>query len=153
MKSSIKLIIFALVFGSITGSAQTVVARETKQYTPLVASSGVEFSNFMNKKAKKFISQNDTDWRIFTAVVDLYNNSTVGFYSLDESVRNDFFASSERITAKLNGMRKSEAKEWAKTVKLTSSVFKFIWDNKANALPVNEEIIVPALNPVAQQSI
>lgn len=152
MKSSIKTIIFALVFGSITGSAQTVTANEAKQYTPLAAGSDVEFSNFMNKKAKKFINQNDADWRIFVAVVDMYNNSTVGFYSLDKSVRDDFFASSDRIAAKLKGMRKSEAKEWAKKVELTTSVFNFIWNSKTTA-PVNEEIVVPALNPVVHQSI
>ncbi len=153
MKSSIKLTIFALVFGSITGSAQTVIAKETKQYTPLVAGSDVEFTNFMNKKAKKFIDQNDADWRTFVSVVNLYNNSTVSFYSLDESVRKEFLVASERIAGKLGDMRKSEAKEWSKKVKVTSSVFNFIWNTKTASQPSQEEIVIPALNQVALQSI
>lgn len=145
MKKQIRTIIIALVFGTITANAQSVMANElvTKN---TVAKSTIELTAFVNKKAKKVSKKNNEDIIKYTKIVNLFNSSTVAFYNLEDSEKKEFLVAAKSLSASLGGMRKSEAKIWSKKINLNQSVFEFIWSSKGLVSNEVEFIEIPLAN-------
>lgn len=141
MKKHFKAIILVLVLG--TFSAQAQASNNTKvSGDKLTATGANEFSTFVNTKARKVSRKNDVDLKKYLEVVNLYHNSPVAFFNLDEASKAEFNEASATLSEKLNGLRKKEAKNWAKSIQLNKSVFQFIWSNR-NTIS-NEVEITPA---------
>jgi hypothetical protein len=141
MKKQIRAIILVLVLGTFSANAQAGVNTKIAG-DKLTASSANEFSTFVNTKARKLSRDNNVDLKKYLEVVSLYHNSPVTFFNLSEAAKAEFNEASTLLSEKLNGLRKKEAKNWAKSVQLNKSVFQFIWSNR-NSLS-NEAEITPA---------
>lgn len=142
MKKQFKAIILALVFGTISANAQGSLSLVGENYS---VNSTNEFSNFVNTKARKVSRKNNEDLKTYVQVVNLYHNSSVSFYNLDEAKKAEFIEASAILSSKLGGMRKSEAKAWAKNIELNQSIFEFIWSSKKAISTDNEIMEVPAV--------
>lgn len=141
MKKSIKTIIFAVVFGvSITGANATTRSEQNPVTSDVLLANGneVRFAEYMNQKASRFINKK-IDWKLFNEIVTLYNTSPSKFMSVDESKKSEFVQVSNQICAKLAKKNSSEAKEWCKKVQTTSEVIKYLWTNKVEEKPLNNE--------------
>lgn len=123
------LTVIALVLG-LNLAVQAEKNVEGNVVTTLTSSEGVKFNSFMNSKAKNFVTKNNTDWKTFTSVVALYNTSISKFMTLSDEEKQNFITASNNINAKLSKMRRKEAKEWLKKLNATSSIYKFVWNNK-----------------------
>ena len=145
MKKQIKTIIIALVFGTITSNAQSVLANGLASKST-VAKSTIELTTFVNKKAKKVSKKNMEELKKYTEIVNLFNSSTVGFYNLKDSDKKEFLVAAKNLSASLGGMRKSEAKTWAKKINLNHSVFEFIWSSSNNISNEVEMVDIPSVN-------
>ncbi len=145
MKKQIKTIIIALVFGTITSNAQSVMANGlvTKN---TVAKSTIELTSFVNKKAKQVSKKNNEDIKKYTEIVNLFNSSTVAFYNLKDSEKKEFLVAAKSLSASLDGMRKSEAKIWSKKINLNQSVFEFIWSSKNLVSKEIEFVEIPSVS-------
>lgn len=147
MKMQIKTIIIALLFGTISSNAQSVMANGlvTKN---TAAKSTIELTEFVNKKAKKVSKKNNEEIKKYSKVVNLFNSSTVAFYNLKDSEKKEFLLAARKLSTSLDGMRKSEAKIWAKKINLNQSVFEFIWSSKSLVPEVVEFVEIPSVNQV-----
>lgn len=142
MKKHFKAIILALVFGTISSSAQ--VGHATKvSGDKLAVNSATEFSTFVNAKARKVSRKNDEDLKKYLDVVNLYHNSSVAFYNLNEAQKAEFMEASATLSQKLSGMSRKEAKAWAQKVELNKSVFEFIWSSKKSISTETEMVELP----------
>lgn len=147
MKMQIKTIIIALLFGTISSNAQSVMANGlvTKN---TAAKSTIELTEFVNKKAKKVSKKNNEEIKKYSKVVNLFNSSTVAFYNLKDSEKKEFLLAARKLSTSLEGMRISEAKIWAKKINLNQSVFEFIWSSKSLVPEVVEFVEIPSVNQV-----
>ncbi|MCP9770799.1 hypothetical protein EGI22_23085 [Lacihabitans sp. LS3-19] len=141
MKKQFRAIILVLALGTFSANAQAGINTKVSG-DKLTASSANEFSTFVNTKARKVSRKNDVDLKKYLEVVNLYHNSPVAFFNLDEANKAEFNNASALLSEKLNGMRKKEAKNWAKSIQLNKSVFQFIWSNRNT--PTNVIEITPA---------
>jgi hypothetical protein len=141
MKKQIRAIILVLVSGTFSANAQAGVNTKISG-DKLTASSANELSTFVNTKARKLSRNNNVDLKKYLEVVSLYHNSPVTFFNLNEATRGEFNEVSALLSEKLNGLRKKEAKKWAKSIQLNNSVFQFIWSNR-NAISNEAEITPP----------
>ena len=141
MKQQIKAIILVLVLGTFSANAQAGVNTNITS-DKLTASSAIDLSTFVNTKARKLSRNNSVDLNKYLEVVRLYHHSPVAFFNLNETAREEFNQASALLSEKLNGLRKKEAKKWAKSIQLNKSVFQFIWSNR-NAISNEAEITPP----------
>ena len=146
MKKQIKTIIIALTLGTITSNAQSVMANGIAAVNT-GSKSTTELTTFVNKKAKKVSKNNNDDIKKYTEIVNLFNSSTVAFYHLKDSDRKEFAVAAKSLSASLEGMRKSEAKIWAKKINLNQSVFEFIWSSKGLVSNEVEFVEIPSASP------
>ncbi|HLO43135.1 MAG TPA: hypothetical protein VK175_02305 [Leadbetterella sp.] len=143
MKKQFKAVILALVFGTISGNAQVGYANNISG-DKLAVNSATEFSTFVNAKARKVSRKNDEDLKKYLEVVNLYHNSSVAFYNLNEAQKAEFMEASATLSEKLNGMSRKEAKAWAQKVELNKSVFEFIWSSKKSISTDAEMVELPS---------
>lgn len=129
MKKQIKAVVLALIFGTFTVNAQNqnAILSVTDR---IVSSSTGEFTSFVNSKAKKVSRRNSEDLKKYVDVVNLYHNSSVAFYNLNEAQKAEFMNASANLSEKLGSMRKSEARNWAQKIQLNKTVFEYIWSTK-----------------------
>jgi len=106
--------------------------------------SATEFSTFVKSKARKVSRKNDEDLKKYLEVVNLYHNSSVAFYNLNEAQKAEFMEASATISQKLNGLSRKEAKAWAQKVQLNKSVFEFIWSSKKSITTDAEMVELPS---------
>lgn len=144
MKKQFKAVILALVFGTVSGSAQVGYANNISG-DRLAVNSSTEFSTFVKSKARKVSRKNDEDLKKYLEVVNLYHNSSVAFYNLNEAQKAEFMEASATLSDKLSGMSRKEAKAWSQKVQLNKSVFEFIWSSKNTISTESEVSEVPAV--------
>lgn len=147
MKKQFKAVILALVFGTVSGSAQVGYANNISG-DRLAINSATEFSTFVKSKARKVSRKNDEDLKKYLEVVNLYHNSSVAFYNLSDAQKAEFMEASATLSQKLNGMSRKEAKAWSQKVQLNKSVFEFIWSSKNTTSTETEMTEVPAVADV-----
>lgn len=143
MKKQFKAVILALVFGTVSGSAQVGYANIISG-DKLAVNNATEFSTFVKSKARKVSRKNDEDLKKYLEVVNLYHTSSVAFYNLNEAQKAEFMEASATISQKLNGLSRKEAKAWAQKVELNKSVFEFIWSSKKSITTDAEMVELPS---------
>ncbi|MBK6979203.1 MAG: hypothetical protein IPH28_20600 [Cytophagaceae bacterium] len=129
MKKQIKAVVLALIFGTFTVNAQNHNSILSVTDRIVTGNTG-EFTSYVNSKAKKVSRRNSEDLKKYVEVVNLYHNSSVAFYNLNEAQKAEFMNASANLSEKLGSMRKSEARNWAQKIQLNKTVFDFIWSSK-----------------------
>lgn len=122
--------ILALVINGVsyTANAKEKGLEGLSQYT--VAEATNDFNAYMATKARRFSKKHDEALGMFKKVTDMFEASNGKFQNLNEVEKAKFRNSVELITDKLSSMRGEEPKMWLKKVKLSASIYEFVWSSK-----------------------
>jgi Skp family chaperone for outer membrane proteins len=145
MKKQFKVAILALIFGTFTVHAQNQNSFISINDN-MVLNSSSDLKGFVDKKARKISKRNAEELNKYIEVLNLYHNSSVSFYNLNETQKAEFLNASATLSDKLGSMRKAEAKKLAQQVKLNKMIFEFIWASKNNPVVDTEIVELPAVS-------
>ncbi|MEZ4902590.1 MAG: hypothetical protein R2822_12980 [Spirosomataceae bacterium] len=149
MKISVKLSIFAIVFGIVLVNVKAIAEEKSKtsSNTKTIALANAQqkaFEDYISEQFTPFTEQED--WKVFVEVVTYYNNSPSKMINVPAEKQQQFNNATRLLIHAVGNSKDENAKFWLNNLKKTTHNIHFIWHSNWDYLTPNEEIQIEPIH-------